>query len=268
MKSKFALTLSALALAGALSACGDSAPAPEQTPADDMASTMADRNNPFAEAEMAMDKALSSAVGVSVPDTWVRKMIEHHRGAVAMSQVALAQSLSPDAATMARQTVAKQTAEIAELEKLVANGTPDPASAVPYRAASMQMHEAMMAAKGADLSEIYLRKMIAHHEGAVALSDIALTQGATGALRTRIQKVKADQAMEIGMVEAMLRGEAMPAATPAVPAAKATPRPTASPTAKAAPRPAASPRPSPIPDKPASATPSPDPHAGHDMSKM
>ena len=266
MKSKFALTLSALALVGALSACGDSAPAPEQTPADDTTSTMADPNNPFAEAEMAMDKALSSATGVSVPDTWVRKMIEHHRGAVAMSQVALAQSLSPDAATMARQTVAKQTAEIAELEKLVANGTPDPASAVPYRAASMQMHGAMMAAKGADLSETYLRKMIAHHEGAVALSDVALAQGATGALRTRIQKVKADQAMEIGMVEAMLRGEAMPAATPAVAAAKA--KPIASPTAKAAPRTAATPRPSPTSQKPAPPTPSPDPHAGHDMSKM
>ena len=266
MKSKFALTLSALALAGALSACGDSAPAPEQAPADDMASTMADPNNPFAEAEMAMDKALSSAIGVSVPDTWVRKMIEHHRGAVAMSKVALAQSLSPEAATMAHQTVAKQTAEIAELEKLVASGTPDPASAAPYRAASMQMHEAMMGAKGADLSETYLRKMIAHHAGAVALSDVALAQGATGAVRARIQKVKADQEKEIGMVEAMLRGEAMPAATPAVPAAKA--KPAASPTAKAAPRPAASPRPSPIPDKPASATPSPDPHAGHDMSKM
>ena len=266
MKSKFALTLSALALAGALSACGDSAPAPEQAPADDMASTMADPNNPFAAAEMAMDKALSSAIGLSVPDTWVRKMIEHHRGAVAMSQVALAQSLSPDAATMARQTVAKQTAEIAELEKLVANGTPDPASAAPYRAASMQMHEAMMAAKGADLSETYLRKMIAHHEGAVALSDVALAQGATGALRTRIQQVKADQAMEIGMVEAMLRGEAMPAATPAVAAVRA--KPTATPTAKAAPRPTASPRPSPTSQKPAPPTPSPDPHAGHDMSKM
>ena len=265
MKKVF-LCVGALALATTLSACGRSDEAANEVAANDMNAMKADPNNPFTESEMKMDQAMAAAVGTSAADSWVRKMIEHHRGAVEMSRIVLTQKPPAEAATMARQTVAKQTAEIAELEKLVASGTPDPASAVPYRTASMQMHEAMMAAKGVDLSETYLRKMIAHHEGAVALSDVALAQGATGALRARVEKVKADQEKEIGMVEAMLRGEAMPAATPAVPAAKA--KPAASPTAKAAPRPAASPRPSPIPDKPASATPSPDPHAGHDMSKM
>ena len=53
---------------------------------------------------------------------------------------------------MAREVVSKQTAEIADLEKLVADGNPDSASTESFRAAAKAMHEAMMAAKGADVS--------------------------------------------------------------------------------------------------------------------
>ncbi len=51
-----------------------------------------------------------------------------------------------------------------------------------------------MAATGADLSETYLRKMLAHHQGAVAMSDIALANGATGAVRAQIEKTRAESA--------------------------------------------------------------------------
>jgi hypothetical protein len=47
-------------------------------------------------------------------------------------------------------------------------------------------------------------------------SRLALANGATGAVRTQIEKTRASQQAEIGMVEAMLRGEpmmAVPAAT-------------------------------------------------------
>lgn len=238
----------ASALALMLTACGFNEEATQNNAAaNDMNAMMADPNNPFAQSEMAMDQAINAAVGMNAADTWVRKMIEHHKGAVAMSRIALAQRPSADAAMMAQQTIDKQTKEIVDLEKLVATGNPDAASGELYRAATMQMHEAMMSAKGADISETYLRKMLAHHQGAVAMSDVALANGATGAVRAQIEKTKADQQKEVAMVEAMLRGEPMTAPAPAASAPKA-PAPAATPAA-----------PKPAPAKPAPAKPAPVP---------
>lgn len=218
--------LSAVALMTSLTACGGTDQAANDVAANDMNAVMADASNPFAQSEMSMDQAINAAVGVNPADSWVRKMIEHHKGAVEMSRIVLAQNPSADVAMMAQQTIDKQTKEIADLEKLVATGAPDPASAELYRASTMQMHEAMMAANGSDISETFVRKMLAHHQGAVAMSDVALANGAAGAVRTQIEKTKADQQKEIAMAEAMLRGEPMPSATP-------TPAPSA--TTKAAP---------------------------------
>ena len=211
---KTLLSMSALALVSTLAAWGtQDQPANNVAAENDVNAMMAD-SGPFGGAEMRMNDAMMAAVGVNVGDSWVRKMIEHHKGAVEMSRVLLTPNASGDAATMAQQTIDKQSKEIADLEKLVATGNPDPASAQLYRPAAMQMHEAMMAANGADISETYLRKMLAHHKGAVAMSDVALANGVTGAVRAQIEKTKADQQMEMDMVEAMLRGEPM-MATPA-----------------------------------------------------
>ena len=76
----------------------------------------------------------------------------------------------------------------------------------------MDMHQKMMAASGSDVSQTYMRKMLEHHKGAVAMSDVALANGVTGTLRSQIQKTRADQQKEIAMVEAMLRGEPMQSA--------------------------------------------------------
>jgi len=229
--------LSALALA----ACGGA-----DQPADNVAANAmtADPSNPFPQSEMAMDQAMMAAVGVNSADSWVRKMIEHHRGAVEMSRTVLTQNPTAEVAQMAQITIDKQRKEITDLEKLVATGNPNPASAELYRPAAMQMHDAMMAATGATVSETYLRKMLAHHQGAIAMSDVALGNGATGAVRAQIEKTKADQQKEVAMVEAMLRGEPMPSTAPAAsePAASAAPAKPAAPKpapAKPAPKPAA-----------------------------
>lgn len=226
---KFYVCMSAVALVSTLAACSGSDEPANEAVANDMNTMMADPNNPFAQAEMAMDKAMMAAVGVNAADSWVRKMIEHHRGAVEMSRIVLAQSPTADVAKMAQDTIDKQGKEITDLEKLIAPGTPDPASAGLYRPGAMEMHNAMMAATGANISEAYLRKMLAHHQGAVAMSDVALANGANGAARAQIEKTKATQQKEVAMVEAMLRGEPMPSATPAASAA-----PTSAPGAKPA----------------------------------
>ena len=226
--------MTALALVSALSACGGREEAANNVAAEnDMNAMMAD-SGPFADAEMKMDQAMTAAVGVNAADSWVRKMIEHHKGAIEMSRILLAQNVTGHVADMAQQTIDKQTAEVAALEKLIATGTPDPASAALYQPAQMAMHNAMMAAKGADISDSWVRKMLEHLKGAVAMSDIALANGAMGAVRSQIEKTKAEQQKDIEHIEGMLSGQRA-SSEPAAPAAPAPAAREKAPAAKAAP---------------------------------
>ena len=212
--TKFTALLMATA---ALAACGSQADNQVAANETAMDANMATGNSmqmsePFAEAEMRMDEQMMAAVGSDVGQNWLKKMIVHHQGAIDMSRIVLDQNPTADVAKMARETIAKQGKEIEDLQKLVQEGAPDQRSAELYRPAMMDMHQKMMAASGSDVSQTYMRKMLEHHKGAVAMSDVALANGVTGTLRSQIQKTRADQQKEIAMVEAMLRGEPMQSA--------------------------------------------------------
>lgn len=238
-------TFTALLMAtAALAACGSQADNQVAANETAMDANMAAGNSmqmsgPFAEAEMRMDEQMMAAVGSDVGQNWLKKMIVHHQGAIDMSRIVLDQNPTADVAKMARETIAKQGKEIEDLQKLVQEGAPDQRSAELYRPAMMEMHQKMMAASGADVSQTYMRKMLEHHKGAVAMSDVALANGVTGTLRSQIQKTRADQQKEIAMVEAMLRGEPMQSAmqqSGAKTAAQAKAEPAPADTAKAEPK--------------------------------
>ena len=216
----------ALALAAALAACGQRGSHHDdanQTAADNLAE--GDEANPYPASEMKMHEAMVSAVGADVSDTWVRKMIEHHKGAIAMAKIELAHGYDSRVLPIARRLIAKQEKEVAELQALVRkDAAPDPASAQPYRAAEKQMNDAMMAAKGADTSHTFVRKMIPHHQGAIAMSQIVLAQGADGRVADIAQRIMADQQAELDELQAILAGAGIPHApgTPASPSAEPT----------------------------------------------
>lgn len=222
-KSSHLLTTTALALL--VASCGsssDSAPAPTAAASE---SAMIE-TSPFGVAETAMKEKMEAAIGASISDTWLAQMIEHHAGAIAMSKIVLSQNPSSDVRRMAEDTIAMQGKEIVELTKLRSQGATDPASIEPYLAAGMAMDRSMMAATGSDISETYLRKMLEHHRGAIALSDIVIAQGSDPKVRAAAQKTRAVQAKEVAMIEAMLAGKPMEITNP--PASAGKPRAAAS----------------------------------------
>ena len=72
--------------------------------------------NPYAEAEMRMHQRMMPAVGANADETWARKMIEHHRGAVETSQILLSKGSNQRLKDMARRSMAEQQKEISELQ--------------------------------------------------------------------------------------------------------------------------------------------------------
>ena len=274
------LAATACALPLALAACGSNEEATQNAPemaatGNDMAAMAADPNNPFAGSEMQMNERMMAAVGVDAGDSWAKKMIEHHQGAIDMSRIVLDQNPPADVAMMASETIEKQEKEVGDLRKLVKEGAANAQSAEFYRPAMMEMHQKMQAATGANPSETFMRKMLEHHRGGVTLSDAALKAGVSGAIRQQVQKTRDDQQKEARMVEAMLAGESHAEAMEeagAKPAEQArseqaaspSPKPAARPSSTAAAKPAAKPA-AKAPTKPAEPA---DPHAGHDMNSM
>ena len=70
----------------------------------------------FAEVEARMHQQMGQASGDTIDEAYIAKMIEHHRGAVAMAEVALARSQDPEIRRMAQAVVDAQTGEIAEMQ--------------------------------------------------------------------------------------------------------------------------------------------------------
>lgn len=213
--------VAAAALTAALAACGqagsESGQGNHSTAGHD--ATVAEPADPYPEAEMRMHDAMTSAVGADVSDTWVRKMIEHHKGAIAMADFEAAHGHDDRVIPIAKRMAVKQRQEIAELQRLVRRGAaPDPASARPYQTVERQMHEAITEAKGSDSSHTFVRKMIPHHRGAIAMSQIALEQGKDERVATIARRVIADQDKEIAELRAILSGGTAPPAPIPAPA--------------------------------------------------
>ena len=75
--------------------------------------------NPYGPAEMKMHEKMMAAMGADAGETWTRKMIEHHRGAVEMSQAALRSTQNPDVRREAQKAITSQNREIATLNAML-----------------------------------------------------------------------------------------------------------------------------------------------------
>jgi uncharacterized protein (DUF305 family) len=72
--------------------------------------------NPYPPAEMKMHEAMMGAVGSDATETWVRKMIEHHRGGIETSRIVLRNTRDAKVRQMASKTITDQTREVGQLQ--------------------------------------------------------------------------------------------------------------------------------------------------------
>ncbi len=75
--------------------------------------------NPYGPDMMKMNEKMMATVGADAGETWIRKMIEHHRGAVDMSQTVLRNTQNAEIRREAQKTISSQNREIATLNAML-----------------------------------------------------------------------------------------------------------------------------------------------------
>src|SRR5262249_44285550 len=135
----------------------------------------------------------------SVDVGFLRDMIDHHDGAVAMARIALRkQDLAPITRSFAEEVVLDQQREIGIMDTYLTDwgkvrGDPDrlamrwmtssvPASHMPGMPSQDQLNQ-LEAAKGSEANRLFLTLMRTHHEGGVHMAQYAAEHASANKVR-------------------------------------------------------------------------------------
>jgi uncharacterized protein (DUF305 family) len=201
---KLALPLAALAASLALASCGTSASAVQNTNGMGGSSTATATATAASGAPAAGDKNEADTLFATM-------MIPHHAQAIEMADLALSQATDPKVKALAPKIKGAQGPEITRMSGwLTGWGAPVPSTAGGSGMSSMsgmgeqtggmmsaQEMSDLGAATGAAFDRMWLKMMITHHEGAVAMAKDELAQGANPEAKQLAQAIIDSQSTEI-----------------------------------------------------------------------
>ncbi|MFF4170565.1 DUF305 domain-containing protein [Streptomyces sp. NPDC001744] len=139
---------------------------------------------------------------------YVQMMIAHHRQALTMTELVPQRAESPAVKKVAERIAAAQKPEIAAMEGwLKSNGGPREQSghdhhAMPGMATGAQLAE-LGKAGGRAFDELFLKLMIAHHQGAVTMAAELLSEGNNVLVEEMANDVIAQQTSEINRMRSL-----------------------------------------------------------------
>lgn len=108
-----------------------------------------------------------------------------------------------DASAERQAATVKEGAVSAPAQHPTGHGPASPgAGDAAFAASEAQMHAQMSAATGGNVDEAYIAKMIAHHEGALAMAQVALKESRDPEIRRMAQAVVDAQTREIAEMKA------------------------------------------------------------------
>ena len=204
-------TLAGLALTATLAACADQSTTP---PA---ATTSPTGTSATATESVSASASASSDVAADHNDqdtTFAQMMIIHHEGAIEMSQLAIERAETPEVVALAERISAAQGPEIDEMTAWLSAWGEDvsPGDHGGMDMGGMDMdgmsQEEMMTQldglTGAKFDQAFLEAMIAHHEGAIEMSEQQLADGQNPDAVALAEKIIADQQAEIAEMQELL----------------------------------------------------------------
>ncbi|MFB7559146.1 DUF305 domain-containing protein [Streptomyces brevispora] len=150
--------------------------------------------------------------GVDTPNSadvrYVRLMIQHHAQALVLTQLVPSRSGSAAVKRIAERITAAQQPEIGAMRGwLSRHGRPEQADghdhgAMPGMATAGQLKQ-LRAAKGTAFDQLFLKRMITHHQGAVTMATAVLSEGNNVQVEEMADDVIAQQTAEIGRMRAL-----------------------------------------------------------------
>ena len=205
-------TLAGLALTATLAACADQGATPP-------AATTSPTNSTSATATESASASASTDVAADHNDqdtTFAQMMIIHHEGAIEMSQLAVQRADNPEVVALAERIAEAQGPEIDEMTAwLGAWGediSPDDHGGMDMGGMDMDgmSQEEMMTQldglAGDEFDRAFLDAMIAHHEGAIEMSEQQVADGQNPDAVALAEKIIEDQRAEITEMREILAG--------------------------------------------------------------
>ncbi len=161
-------------------------------------------------------KALAVLSGKNYDTAWLSQMIEHHRGAVEMSQMCVKNCVDKDIKAAAQKIINAQDKEILQMKTWLKNWyktTPDPKQMALMKADMKPMMDASMsgmtpmAGMAMAIDRSFLEGMIPHHQHAVAMGKDAAKRALRPELKKFGQTVINDQSKEIKQYQLWLKNK-------------------------------------------------------------
>ena len=159
-------------------------------------------------------KALAKLSGKSYDIAWMSQMIEHHRGAVEMSQMCVKTCTDKDVKAAAKKIIDAQDKEIKLMTtwlKSWYNAKVDPKQMALMKADMKPMMDVSMSGMSPmegmamPIDRSFLEGMIPHHQHAVAMGKDAAKRALRPELRKFAQNVVSDQSKEIKQYQGWLK---------------------------------------------------------------
>lgn len=205
-------TFAGLVLTATLAACADQSTTPP-------AATTSSTSSTSATATESASASASSEVAADHNDqdtTFAQMMIIHHEGAIEMSQLAIEQAETPEVVALAERIAEAQGPEIDEMTAWLSawgeDVSPDDHGGMDMGGMDMNgmSQEEIMtqldALSGAEFDQAFLEAMIAHHEGAIGMSEQQLADGQNPDAVALAEKIIDDQQAEITEMQEILTG--------------------------------------------------------------
>jgi uncharacterized protein (DUF305 family) len=200
MSARVAAVMAALATALFLSACTNPPAGDDHTEHSSSGETSAEAQGAdFNDADVA----------------FATDMIPHHQQAIEMSKLVSDRSSDPAVVELAAAISAAQGPEIETLKVFLVqwNGgetSPDAHQGHDMGAMAGMVDEATMkrlaTLKGAEFDTLWLQSMIGHHEGAIAMANTEIADGANPDAKALAEQIVTAQKAEIDQMKQMLGG--------------------------------------------------------------
>jgi uncharacterized protein (DUF305 family) len=141
--------------------------------------------------------------------TFAEAMIPHHGQALQMAALAAERTGSRPLLALAERIIVAQRPEIRVMSDwLTGLGRAVPAGHDHLDGrngmATLDQMNDLRAARGAEFDELFLRFMIAHHQGALTMAEAELKGGADRRMRLMAKDVYSGQSIEIGRMRGLL----------------------------------------------------------------